>query len=142
MILGRSVRKHNFGSIFDCFFFKVFVFFNDFWEPIWSQNRSPNPFDFLEPVCIDNRRKMRHSSKHRTRQIIEITAQAQCFSTFTFSIIFHRCCEAASKIHPKTIPKFKKKLSHIGPKSFPNRVCEPTSPRVSKKSHRMTQKLT
>ena len=33
-------------------------------------------------------------------EINEITAQAQCFSMFRLFNILHRCCEAASKIHP------------------------------------------
>ena len=71
-------------------------------------------------------------------EILQITAQAQCFSMFTFSNILHRCCEVASKIHPKLIRKSIEKSTKIVPKLIEKLGDEP----VCQKSSKIDQNVT
>ena len=80
-----------------------FFFFSSLFGSAMGSKSDYKPCRFVEPCCSEKQNKNKESVEASNMEILQITAQAQCFSMFRFCNAWARHYEVASEIHEKNI---------------------------------------
>jgi len=128
MIFGRSVRKHNVGSILDRIFIDFFYHFSSILGAKMEPKSIPKPFRFFRAALhrtstkkSENRQSIEHGNhwNHCAGAVFQHVHIFQHLASMLWS-----CIENPSENHP-TI--YEKNPLKINPKYIKKCVCEPTS---------------